>query len=201
MTRKSACAILKGLRPTKLAMFNNNPEEFIRNVSKLIRDEKATMIVEHISYNKLDETYDSDIFTKEKSSQPITKAYLSTKSIQDYVFTDGYAEESTEKKFAKALDAATEVCVYAKLPRSFQIPTPVGNYSPDWAIAFNKGMVKHIFFVAETKGSMNSMELKPVEQAKIDCAKQLFNKMDGSNVRYHNVTDYQTLLDVLKSLD
>lgn len=159
------------------------------------------MIVEHISYNKLDETYDSDIFTKEKSSQPITKAYLSTKSIQDYVFTDGYAEESTEKKFAKALDAATEVCVYAKLPRSFQIPTPVGNYSPDWAIAFNKGMVKHIFFVAETKGSMNSMELKPVEQAKIDCAKQLFNKMDGSNVRYHNVTDYQTLLDVLKSLD
>ena len=188
LTRKSACAILKGLRPTKLAMFNNNPEEFIRNVSKLIRDEKATMIVEHISYNKLDETYDSDIFTKEKSSQPITKAYLSTKSIQDYVFTDGYAEESTEKKFAKALDVATEVCVYAKLPRSFQIPTPVGNYSPDWAIAFNKGMVKHIYFVAETKGSTNSMELKPVEQAKIDCAKQLFNKMDGSNVRYHNVT-------------
>ena len=143
-------------------MFNNNPEEFIRNVSKLIKDEKATMIVDHIRYNKLDNTYDSSIFTQEKSSQPVTKAYLSKKSIQDYVFTDGYAEESTEKEFAKALDAADEVCVYAKLPRSFQIPTPVGNYSPDWAIAFNKGTVKHIYFVAETKGSMDSMSVSSI---------------------------------------
>ncbi len=201
LTRKTACAILKGLRPTKLSMFNNNPEEFIKNVSKLIRDEKATMIVEHIQYNKLDETYDSDIFTQEKSSQPISKAYLSSKSIQDYVFTDGYAEESTEKKFAKALDAASEVCVYAKLPRSFQIPTPVGNYSPDWAIAFNKDSVKHIFFIAETKGSMDSMQLKPIEKAKIECAEKLFNDASTSKVRYHKVDSYETLLNIMKDID
>lgn len=201
LTRKTACAILKGLRPSKLSMFNNNPEEFIRNVSKLIKDEKATMIVEHIKYNKLDDTYDSSIFTQEKSSQPITKAYLSSKSIQDYVFTDGYAEESTEKKFAKALDAASEVCVYAKLPRSFQIPTPVGNYSPDWAIAFNKGTVKHIYFIAETKGSMDSMQLKPIEKAKIECAEKLFNDVSSSNVRYHKVDSYETLLNIMKDID
>lgn len=201
LTRKSACAILKGLRPSKLAMFNNNPEEFIRNVSKLIKDEKATMIVDHIRYNKLDNTYDSSIFTQEKSSQPVTKAYLSKKSIQDYVFTDGYAEESTEKEFAKALDAADEVCVYAKLPRSFQIPTPVGNYSPDWAIAFNKGTVKHIYFVAETKGSMDSMQLKPIEKAKIECAEKLFNDVSTSNVRYHKVDSYETLLNIMKDID
>jgi len=201
LTRKTVCAILKGIKPTKLGLFNNNPEEFIRKVSELIKDQKATMIVEHIRYNRLDETYDSDIFTKEKSSQPITKAYLSSKSIQDYVFTDGYAEESTEKKFAKALDAASEVCVYAKLPRSFQIPTPVGNYSPDWAIAFNKGTVKHIYFIAETKGAMDSMQLKPIEKAKIDCAERLFNDVSTSNVRYHKVDSYERLLNIMKDID
>lgn len=201
LTRKSACAILKGVRPTKLAMFRNNPEEFIKNVSKLIKDEKATMIVEHIQYNKLDETYDSDIFTQEKHGQPVGKAYASKKSIQDYVFTDGYAEESTEKKFAKSLDEASEVCVYAKLPRTFLIPTPVGNYSPDWAIAFNKGAVKHIFFIAETKGSMDSMQLKPIEKAKIDCAEKLFNDVSSSKVRFHKVDSYQTLLNIMKDID
>lgn len=201
LTRKTAAAILRGIRPTKLAMFRNNPEEFIKKVSQLIKDEKATMIVEHIRYDKLEETYDSDIFTQEKHSQPISKSYKASKSIQDYVFTDGTAEKSVEWKFAEALDKSTEVCVYAKLPRTFKIPTPVGNYSPDWAIAFNKGTVKHIFFIAETKGSMNSMDLKPIEKAKIDCAKQLFNNMDGANVRYHNVTDFDTLLDIMKSMD
>lgn len=202
LTRKSTCAILKGLRPEKLAMFNNNPEEFIREVSKLIKNEKATMIVEHIKYNKLDETYDSDIFTQEKSSQPISKAYKADRCIQDYVFTDGYAEESTETKFAKALDAAKEeVSVYAKLPRSFHIPTPVGNYSPGWAIAFNKGTVKHIYFIAETKGSMDSMQFKPIETAKIKCAHKLYNDVSTSKVRYHEVDSYQKLLDAMKNLD
>ena len=201
LTRKTVAEILRTIRPTKLQFFRNNPEEFIKNVSRIIKEQKATMIVEHIQYDKIDQVYDSTIFTKEKSSQPVSKAYQSTKSIQDYVFTDGYAEESVEKKFAKALDEASEVCVYAKLPRSFHIPTPVGSYSPDWAIAFNKGTVKHIFFIAETKGSMDSMNLKPIEKAKIDCAEKLFNDVSTSNVRYHKVDSYQTLLDIMKSLD
>ena len=112
-----------------------------------------------------------------------------------------YHPSTVEKKFAKALDEASEVCVYAKLPRSFHIPTPVGSYSPDWAIAFNKGTVKHIFFIAETKGSMDSMNLKPIEKAKIDCAEKLFNDVSTSNVRYHKVDSYQTLLDIMKSMD
>lgn len=201
LTRKTVAEILRTIRPTKLQLFRNNPEEFIKNVSRIIKEQKATMIVEHIQYDKIDQVYDSTIFTKEKSSQPVSKAYQSAKSIQDYVFTDGYAEESIEKKFAKALDEASEVCVYAKLPRSFHIPTPVGSYSPDWAIAFNKGTVKHIFFIAETKGSMDSMNLKPIEKAKIDCAEKLFNDVSTSNVRYHKVDSYQTLLDIMKSMD
>ncbi len=200
LTRKTAARILKGLRADKLMMFRYNPEEFISKVIRLIKEQKATMIVEHISYNRIEGAYDSTIFTAEKNTQSFDKAFLAKKAIQDYVFTDGSAEKSIERRFAEDLDAAEEVCVYAKLPRTFQIPTPVGNYSPDWAIAFYEGSVKHIFFVAETKGTMESLNLRPIEQAKISCAKKLFNEMSTSKVKYHDVDSYQSLLNVMKSL-
>lgn len=198
LTRRTVVRILKGIQLSKLYYFKNNPEEFIRKVSNIIREQKATMIVEHISYNLTENHYDSDIFTKEKSRQTIDKAYPAQKHILDYVFPDSQGE----REFAEDLDKAEEVCVYAKLPRSFQIPTPVGNYAPDWAIAFNDKMgIKHVFFIAETKGSMDSMQLKGVEKAKIDCAKKLFNNLSTSNVRYHEVNSYQMMLDVMKSMD
>jgi len=203
LTRKTVGAILKGLASNKLDMFRNNPEEFISTVTKLVKEQKATMIVEHISYDKLEDKYDSSIFTAEKSSQSFDKAFRSNKAIQDYVFTDGTAEQSVERRFAQNLDEASEVCVYAKLPtgsKGFQIPTPVGNYSPDWAIAFYEGKVKHIFFIAETKGTMDSLNLKPIEQAKISCAKKLFNEISTSNVKYHDVDSYQSLLNIMNSL-
>ena len=181
-------------------MFRNNPEEFISKAIRLINEQKATMIIEHISYNEIEGEYDSTIFTAEKNSQSFDKAFLAKKAIQDYVFTDGTAEDSIERKFAEDLDTAKEVCVYAKLPRTFQIPTPVGNYSPDWAIAFYEGTVKHIYFVAETKGTMESLNLRPIEQAKISCAKKLFNEMSTNNVKYHDVDSYQSLLDIMKTL-
>ena len=159
------------------------------------------MIVDHISYDQLEGEYDSAIFTAEKNSQSIDKAFHAKKAIQDYVFTDGTAEDSIEKKFATDLEAADEVCVYAKLPKGFHIPTPVGNYSPDWAIAFNEGTVKHIFFVAETKGTMESLNLRPIEQAKIKCAKKLFNEISTESVRYEAVDSYQRLLQVMNSID
>ena len=196
LTRRTVVEILKKLLPAKLAMFQNNPEEFIRNVVKLIKEQKATMIVDHISYNLIEGGYDSTIFTQEKSSQSLSKAYAAQKHIMDYVFSDS----DGERKFASALDGASEVCVYAKLPRSFQIPTPVGNYAPDWAIAFNKGTVKHIFFIAETKGSLDSMELRGVEKAKIACARKLFNDVSTSNVRYNAVSSYEQLLDLVQGV-
>lgn len=197
LTRRTVVCILKGIAQTKLYMFRNNPEEFIQKTIRIIKEQKATMIVEHISYNKMEETYDSTIFTREKHTQPIEKAYSAQKHIMDYVFTDSKGET----EFAESLDRATEVSVYAKLPKSFQIPTPVGNYAPDWAIAFNKGTVKHIFFIAETKGSMGTMELRGVEKAKIECAEKLFNNVSTSHVRYHQVKSYQNLLDVIRSME
>lgn len=202
LTRRTVAAILSGIQLEKFYMFRNNPEEFITKVIRLIKEQKATMIVEHISYNQIEGQYDSAIFTAEKNAQPFDKAFRAQKAIQDYVFTDGYAAngESVERKFVTDLDAAAEVVVYAKLPKGFSIPTPVGNYSPDWAIAFQEGSVKHIFFIAETKGTMESMNLKPVEQAKLACAKRLFNNISTSHVRYSAVNSYQELLNVIPSL-
>lgn len=202
LTRRTVAAILSGIQLEKFYMFRNNPEEFITKVIRLIKEQKATMIVEHISYNQIEGQYDSAIFTAEKNAQPFDKAFRAQKAIQDYVFTDGYAAngESVERKFVTDLDAAEEVVVYAKLPKGFSIPTPVGNYSPDWAIAFQEGSVKHIFFIAETKGTMESMNLKPVEQAKLACAKRLFNNISTSHVRYSAVNSYQELLNVIPSL-
>lgn len=205
LTRKTVAAILSGIDPQQFYKFRFNPEEFISKVVKLINEQKATMIVEHISYDETGGTYDSDIFTAEKAGHSFEKAFLAKKSIQDYVFTDGYAADgmSGERKFVEDLDAAEEVCVYAKLPKGFHIPTPVGNYSPDWAIAFNEGSVKHIYFIAETKGTLDTLKfnhITPIEQAKIDCARKLFNEISSIGVRYECVDSYQSLLNIMGSI-
>lgn len=199
LTRRTTAQILGGLEKHIFSMFRHNPEEFITKTIKLIKEQKATMIVEHISYNQTDGKYDSTIFTAEKSGD-YTRAFRAEKHIQDYVFTDGTADKSVERRFAEAMDHANEVCVYAKLPKGFSIPTPMGNYSPDWAIAFYAGTVKHIFFVAETKGTMDSLNLRPIEQAKIACAKKLFNEISKDDIVYHDVDSYQSLLNIMDSI-
>lgn len=199
LTRRTTAQILAGLERPIFAMFRYNPEEFITKTIKLIKEQKATMIVEHITYNQTEGKYDSAIFTAEKCGD-FTRAFRAKKHIQDYVFTDGSADKSVERRFAEDMDEANEVCVYAKLPKGFSIPTPVGNYSPDWAIAFYAGTVKHIFFVAETKGTMDSLNLRPIEQAKIACAKKLFNEISKDDIVYHDVDSYQSLLNIMDSI-
>ena len=200
ITRRSAAAILKQLRWDKRVMFAHNPEEFISKVVRMIKEQKASMVVDYITYNRIEGSFDSTIFTAQQHAQPLEKAFRAKKAVQDYVFTDGSAEKSVERRFAEELDTAEEVCVYAKLPRDFKIPTPMGNYSPDWAIAFNKDSVKHIFFVAETKGTLESLELRGIEAAKIKCARRLFNTLSSGKVKYHDVTCYQDLLDKMRAL-
>ncbi len=203
LTRKSIVRILQGIRADVFGRFKVNPEEFISKVIKLINEQKATMIVDHITYNLTDGKYDNDIFTANQAKIDFNKAFRAEKAIQDYVSTDGAAEKSVERKFAENLDAANEICVYAKLPRTFKIPTPVGDYAPDWAIAFNDNMgIKHIYFVAETKGSMESLELRGIEKAKTECVRKLFNDLRlAENVRYEVVDTYENLLNKMKEID
>ncbi|MBQ8644621.1 MAG: DEAD/DEAH box helicase family protein [Candidatus Methanomethylophilaceae archaeon] len=201
ITRRTAASILKGMEERRFDMFVKNPEEFISKISRFIEDEKATLIVDHITYDRLEERYDSSIFTANRSECDPKKAFQGSKHIMDYVFTDGLAEDSVEKRFAQSLDRAEEVAVYAKLPKGFKIPTPVGNYTPDWAIAFDdsKG-IRHVYFIAETKGSMDSMQLKPIERAKIHCAEKVYN-LEDSKVRYHHVDTYENLLSLIRDME
>lgn len=198
LTRKTIVKILQGIKPNTFDKFKKNPEDFISKTIKLINEQKATMVVDYITYNIAEGKYDNDIFTANQINIEYDKAFKANRAIQDYIVTDGYADKSVERKFAEDLDNANEVCVYAKLPKRFTIPTPVGDYTPDWAIAFNEGSVKHIYFVAETKGSMESMNIRKIEETKIACAKKLFNNLKlCGNTRYDVVDSYQELLNIL----
>lgn len=195
LTRRSVVKILQGI-DNKILLFKNNPEEFIRNVVKTIREQKATMIVEHISYNRIAGKYDSSIFVPERKLN-INKVIEAQKHITPYLAFDS----DGERKFAEALEGATEVQVYAKLPHKLKIPTPVGNYAPDWAIVFNDGTVRHVFFVAETKGSLDGMQLRGVEEAKTKCAQKLFNSISTSKVRYGVVDEFENLYNLINGID
>lgn len=204
LTRKSVAKIISGLTQSKMSLFAENPEDFIVKVSKIINEQKASIIVEHIIYTpSAEEPYSKEIFNMSKTSIDYANAFQAKNSIQDYIITDGLTENSIERKFAEDLDVADEVIVYAKLPKGsggFYIPTPVGKYTPDWAIVFKKESVKHIFFIAETKGSMDSMQLRPIEQAKINCAKKLFNELSDSKIKYHDVDNYQNMLNIIEGM-
>lgn len=200
LTRMTVAEILSKISSDKFSLYKVNPEEFIRKVSQIINDEKASLIIDHISYNQIEGTFDSNIFAESKTSDDFAKAMKAKKHIRDYVFTDGLSEHSTERKFAEKLEEAEEVIVYAKLPTAFYIPTPVGKYSPDWAIAFKENGIKHIYFIAETKGSMSSLQLRRSENIKIECAKKLFRKMSSQDVYYDKIDSYDELMNIIKSI-
>lgn len=197
LTRRTAAAILSGVTPATFAKFRLNPEQFITEAARLINEQKATVIVEHLTYDAVEDKFDSAIFTENQTKQDLTHAGGKlTKHIYDYVVTDS----KVERDFVTELDTSKEVVVYAKLPRGFFIPTPVGNYNPDWAIAFTEGIVKHVYFVAETKGSLSTLQLKGVENAKIECARKFFasiNAKNGQDVTYDVVTDYAELMQLV----
>ena len=192
LTRKAIIAILQGIQPHVFNQFKDNPEEFIVKVAALINDEKATAIIEHITYDVLDEHYGMDVFTDPTIKGKLgVNAMKAKKHLYDHIVYDS----SNERDFATDLDTNTDVAVYVKLPDGFYISTPVGHYNPDWAIAFYEGKVKHIYFVAETKGSMSSMQLRLIEESKIHCAREHFKAISNGNVVYDVVDSYKSLLE------
>ncbi len=193
LTRNTIAAILKGLNNAIFAQFRTNPEDFILKAGTLINEQKATVIVEYLAYDPVEDRHSLDIFTAQKPRDDFSKAVKADRHIYDYVFTDS----NVEKTFVQKLDKSVEVVVYAKLPRSFFIPTPVGDYNPDWAIAFKEGAVKHVYFVAETKGSMSTMELRKIEECRIDCARKFFTGITSAQVKYDVVDSYETLINLV----
>jgi len=193
LTRVTVAAVLQGINKAVFSQYRTNPEDFMQKAARLMNEQKATVIVEHIAYDPTGDAFTTDIFTQEKAKEDFSRAVKANHHIYDYVFTDS----KNERDFVKKLDASTEVVVYAKLPRGFFIPTPVGNYNPDWAIAFQQGKVKHVYFVAETKGSMSSMDLRKIEESKIECARKFFARITSDQVKYDVVDGYGKLMDLV----
>lgn len=198
LTRRTVARILQGIKPEIFNQFKANPENFIAEASRLINEQKATVIIERLSYDTVAETFDSDIFTTAQMRQDINASGTPlNRHIYDYAVTDS----RKEREFVNELDVSSEVVVYAKLPGGFYIPTPVGNYNPDWAIAFKEGSVKHVYFVAETKGSMSTMDLRKIEATKIECARKFFQelnrKISPDQVKYDVVDSFGKLMEVV----
>ena len=197
LTRKDIVRIMTGIEPAVFDQYKFNPEEFILKAGQLINEQKATAIIEHITYHIIDDEYKTDLFTDASIKGKMgVNAMKASKHLYDHIVYDSI----NEREFATELDTSKEVAVYVKLPNGFYISTPVGKYNPDWAIAFYEGDVKHIYFVAETKGSTSSLQLREIESGKIHCAKEHFKAISGDKVKYDVVDSYQKLLDmVIKS--
>ncbi|MEI6177040.1 MAG: DEAD/DEAH box helicase family protein [Verrucomicrobiota bacterium] len=193
LTRCTVSRILCGINVAVFGQYKRNPEDFIFKVARLINEQKATVIVSHLEYDTTTGIHEiPEIFTQRKAD--LSKGFKAKNHIYDYVFTDS----TIERNFVGELDASAEVVVYAKLPKTFFIPTPVGNYNPDWAIAFNQNEVKHVYFIAETKGDLSSMQLRDIEKSKIACARKFFAKITSEQVRYDVVDSYGTLMELVK---
>lgn len=193
LTRRTIVDILKSIHEEKFLMLRRNPEEFIAKCSKLINEAKAKLIINNIVYHKLEDSHDAKtVFTNDKSA--LRNSDLLKKHIYDYLTSDS----KIEADFAEALENSLEVVVYAKLPKSFYISTPVSNYSPDWAIVFDKDKVRHIYFVAETKGSDSDMDLREIEKLKIHCAQEHFKEISGGVVKFDTISNYGKLLDIVQ---
>ena len=198
LTRDTAATILGQIEAVVFGQFKSNPEHFISEASRIIAEQKAAMVIERLAYDEVDERYDVDIFTANQTGQDFSRATAKLKNhVYDYAITDS----NVEREFVKELDTSSEVVVYAKLPRGFLIPTPVGDYNPDWAISFKVGSVRHVYFIAETKGTMSSMKLREIEKTKIDCARKFFDEIGQQvtedKVKYDVVTGYDKLMDIV----
>ena len=199
LTRKTVARILQGINAAVFSQFKLNPEAFIREMSRIINEQQAKMVIQGLKYNPLDRTYsDNEIFVT--NDRIPSHSYKADRHVWDYVVTDS----ESERKFVEELDGADEVVVYAKLPDRFQIPTPFGGYNPDWAIAFNKDTIRQIYFVAETKGSMLESDLREKEKFKIESAKKFFARLNeenqsmGDNVQYSVIDSFGSLMKIIQ---
>ncbi len=201
LTRKTIAEILSGIEPAIFEQFRMNPEHFIAEASRLISEQKATAIIEQLSYDEVEDQFTTDVFTAAQTGQDFSRA---TRKLNNHVYDYCVTDSDVERRFVEELDTSAEVVVYAKLPGGFLIPTPVGDYNPDWAISFKHGSVKHVYFVAETKGSMSSMKLREIEKTKIECARKFFTELNekiiSEKVKYDVVTDYAKLMDLVSEV-
>ncbi len=196
LTRETVIKILRGINSSLLF---NNPERFIFESIKVINESLIKDYVEQISYRLSDDKYYVSRFEKivshKDSVQDITNK---KKSIYDAIV---YSSD-IEKNFAIDLDRDERIKLFIKLPVWFSVKTPLGGYTPDWAIVTvkmdskGKELDKKIYFIIETKGSMVESQRRLSENQKIECAKKHFEII---SVRYKDVSSYRQFEELMRS--
>lgn len=199
LLRKTIGQILSGIHLEQFAKYEANPENFIVQISSIINAVKAQNIVSHIIYNKLDEVWDEDAIFASSDIQGIMGENVF--EVKKHLYDKVRVDSDTEKSFARELDVQENIEMYVKLPGGFYINTPVGKYNPDWAIVLNEPDHKHIYFIAETKGVSDNLtlNLKGVENAKIESARQHFKVISNNEVTYDVVDSYEKMINKLSS--
>jgi type III restriction enzyme len=199
LTRGTIGKILTGMSAAKFSTFQANPEQFISEASRIIKEQKATTVIEHLTYDATTDRYDTDIFPATQSGTDLTQA---VGKLRNHIYDYAVVDSGVERKFVEDLDTSDEIVVYSKLPQGFLIPTPVGDYNPDWAIAFKEQSVQHIYFVAETKGSQPPLKFRELEREKIKCARKFFeeiaNSVPNDRVKYDVVSDFSELMSAVR---
>lgn len=174
LTRKTVVDILIG--SNRLDDFKRNPQKFIEEVTRIIRNELRVFVTNGIKYEKIDDYYSVETFN---SSDETLLSYLNDKVIESKKspYNHTICDSKVELKFAKRFEQDDTVKVYVKLPNWFKIDTPLGNYNPDWAVVIEKHGTEKLYFVIETKGTNDINLLRPEEKAKIQCAEKHFEAL------------------------
>ena len=188
--RSTVYEILK--QSTRLGDFLNNPQMFIENITQIILDVRRALAVDGISYKKLygEEYYVQEIFDSGELIANLDRNAVAVEhSVYDYII---YDSTTIEKPFALALDDDPDVKMFFKLPSRFKVDTPIGTYNPDWAVYIEIDGMKKMYFVLETKGSMNLFDLRESESLKIHCGKAHFKAINTGAELYGPINDWKS---------
>ena len=192
LTRRSLARILS--QSGRLDDFRTNPQAFVEIAAQTINQSKRSSLVDGIQYQRLGREcyYAQELFTDRELAGYLQDMVESPKSVYDWVICDS----SNEAAFAQALEQNAAVKLYAKLPRWFEVPTPLGAYRPDWAVLITDENGERLYFVVETKGSVFLDDLRNRERAKVECGKAHFAALQAteSPARYAVATTVENLM-------
>lgn len=202
LTRSTIFRILSGCKPKTLEKFKDNPSVFIDRVKNQILLIKKLQLVEGIKYQKLDssESYSLELFTEHELTGYVDNMIEVNKGVNKCPLDHVRFDSAVEKQFVQDCELNTAVLVYTKLPSKFVVPTPLGPYNPDWALLIEgENGSKHLYFVAETKSTLLPEELRPAENAKIECAGKHFIAISskGSEMTFEKVVE---LADIIQTM-
>ena len=170
LTRKSLVRILK--ESGRMDDFPRNPQQFIELAAECINRTKRTLLVDGIKYHRLGDAhfYAQSLFESQELTGYLTNMLAVQKSIYEHLIYDS----DTEANFAGQLEENEAVKVFCKLPAWFKVPTPLGNYNPDWALVIEQEGEQKLYFVVETKHSLFADDIREREEDKIKCGRVHF---------------------------